>query len=56
MGLLDKYSLMLISYNTWEMLSEVKSEMLSDAPSTLIINKKSQRNRIAFEDENIDSE
>lgn len=55
-GLLDKYSLMLISYNTWEMLSEVKSEMLSDAPSTLIINKKSQRNRIAFEDENIDSE
>lgn len=53
-GALLKYSFMLIGYQTWEMLSETGSEILTEIPSTLIINKKSSKDRPSFEDEDID--
>ncbi len=53
-GILQRYSLMLIAYHTWENLSEAGNDILIDIPSTLIINKKSNRNRISFEDEYVD--
>ena len=47
-GLMQRYSFMLIGYHTWETLSEAGSDMLIQIPSTLIINKKSTRNRPGF--------
>lgn len=42
-ALLQKYSFMLISYQTWNRLSELESSQLASIPSTLIINKKASR-------------
>ncbi len=53
-GLMPRYSFMLIGYHTWETLSEAGSDMLIRIPSTLIINKKSSRNRSTFDDEYAD--
>ena len=36
---------MLVGYRTWETLTEEGSDLLAQIPSTLIINKKSSRNR-----------
>lgn len=40
---LSKYSFMLISYQTWEILSVSDKKELKSIPSTLIINKKASR-------------
>jgi Kef-type K+ transport system membrane component KefB len=39
----SKFNLMLISYQTWNILAEVNSNKLENIPSTLIINKKISR-------------
>jgi Kef-type K+ transport system membrane component KefB len=39
----SKYSFMLISYQTWDMLAENDESKLGNIPSTLIINKKASR-------------
>ena len=44
-GLMPRYSFMLVGYRTWETLTEEGSDLLAQIPSTLIINKKSTRNR-----------
>ena len=44
-SILTKYSFMLISYQTWEMLSVSDKNELENIPSTLIINKKESRFR-----------
>ena len=53
-GFLQKHSFMLIAYQTWETLSEAGDDMLLQIPSTLIINKKSSKDRPSFEDEHFD--
>ena len=42
---MPRYSFMLVGYRTWETLTEEGSDLLAQIPSTLIINKKSTRNR-----------
>ena len=42
-GYLAKFSLMLISYQSWEYLVSEDIQTLKDIPSTLIINKKESR-------------
>ncbi len=54
-GVLLKYSFMLIGYRTWNTLSETGNKILEEIPSTLIINKKSSKDRPGFEDEELDS-
>ena len=39
-GLFNGYNFMLISYNTWNDVSEHRKEALQKMPSTLILNKK----------------
>ena len=38
-SVLSAYNFMLISYNTWNLLSEVSNEELQKMPSTLILSK-----------------
>ena len=52
-GFLAKYSFMLISYQTWEILSTSDKKELENIPSTLIINKKNSRFRKRFQDKDI---
>jgi hypothetical protein len=40
--ILSKYNFMLISYPTWNVLSESREEALQKMPSTLILNKASK--------------
>ena len=54
-GLFSTFSFMLMGYKTWDFLSEVKSEILSEMPSALIINKKSSEDRIASSENTIDT-
>jgi len=42
-SLISKFSFMLISYPTWNILSESENKELTSIPSTLIINKKPSR-------------
>ena len=42
-GYLEKFSLMLISYDSWEYLVSQNIQTLKDIPSTLVINKKESR-------------
>ncbi len=42
-SLISKFSFLLISYETWNVLSVSKNQELSSIPSTLIINKKAGR-------------
>ena len=57
-ALLARFSFMLISYPTWEAMSEPGNSQLVNIPSTLIINKKqsrfhvSTRNKIVIHDDN----
>ncbi|NDV47936.1 cation/H(+) antiporter [Paludibacter sp. 221] len=53
-GSLVRNSFMLIAYRTWETLSEMGSDILLSIPSTLIINKKSRKDRPNFDDEYAD--
>lgn len=42
-AIISKFSFLMLSYPTWNTLSESDSNILSSIPSTLIINKKSSR-------------
>lgn len=42
-GMVNKFSLMMVSYQTWEQLLADECKALHDIPSTLIINKKKSR-------------
>ena len=42
-SIISKFSFMMISYPTWNVLSESENRELASIPSTLIINKKPSR-------------
>jgi len=42
-GIISKFSFLLVSYPTWNILSGSENRELSNIPSTLIINKKTSR-------------
>lgn len=52
-GALLKYSFMIMGYRTWDTLSETGDEILTEIPSTLIINKKSSKDRLSFDDDDM---
>lgn len=52
-GFLAKYSFMLISYQTWEIMSTSDKKELENIPSTLIINKKNSRFGKKFQNKDI---
>lgn len=42
-GMVNKFSLLIVSYQAWEQLLAIECKALHDIPSTLIINKKKSR-------------